>query len=55
VSWQDITIGHDDNGAPLVSLSGGALVAASGRGGTRVELSLADEADYVVAFAVLAP
>jgi holo-[acyl-carrier protein] synthase len=54
VSWQDITIGHDDNGAPQVSLSGGALVAASGRGGTRVELSLADEADYVVAFAVLA-
>jgi phosphopantetheinyl transferase (holo-ACP synthase) len=28
-------------------------VAAS-RGGTRVELSLADEKDYVVAFAVLA-
>lgn len=54
VSWQDITIGHDDNGAPQVSLSGGALVVATDRGGTRVELSLADEADYVVAFAVLA-
>jgi len=54
VSWQDITIGHDDNGAPQVSLSGGALVVATGRGGTRVELSLADETDYVVAFAVLA-
>ena len=54
VSWQDITIGHDDNGAPQVSLCGGALVVATRRGGTRVELSLADEADYVVAFAVLA-
>ncbi|MBP6682047.1 MAG: holo-ACP synthase [Halioglobus sp.] len=54
VSWQDITIGHDDNGAPQVSLSGGALVVATDRGGTRVELSLADETDYVVAFAVLA-
>ncbi|MDH4039254.1 MAG: holo-ACP synthase [Gammaproteobacteria bacterium] len=54
VSWQDISIGHDGNGAPRVTLSGGALAVATGRGGARVELSLADEADYVVAFAVLA-
>ena len=54
VSWQDIAIGHDSNGAPLVSLTGGALEVASSRGGARVELSLADEKDYVVAFAVLA-
>ncbi len=54
VSWQDIHIDHDDNGAPLVILSGGALDAAKARGGVRVELSLADEVDYVVAFAVLA-
>jgi holo-[acyl-carrier protein] synthase len=53
VSWQDIRIDHDHNGAPLVVLSGGALVAAQARGGARVELSLADEVDYVVAFAVL--
>jgi len=31
-----------------------ALGTGIGRGGARVELSLADEADYVVAFAVLA-
>lgn len=55
VSWQDITISHDEHGAPLVSLSGGALAVAQGRGGSRVELSLADELEYVVAFAVLAP
>ncbi|MCB1700701.1 MAG: holo-ACP synthase [Pseudomonadales bacterium] len=54
VSWQDIAIGHDSQGAPLVTLSGGALQVANRRGGSRVELSLADEVDYVVAFAVLA-
>jgi len=54
VSWQDITIAHDANGAPVVELAGGARDVAQVRGGSRVELSLADEADYVVAFAVLA-
>jgi holo-[acyl-carrier protein] synthase len=54
VSWQDIAIGHDDHGAPRVTLSGGALDVATARGGCRIELSLADEAEYVVAFAVLA-
>ncbi len=53
VSWQDIQICHDANGAPLVRLTGGAEKAAERRGGSRVELSLADELDYVVAFAVL--
>ena len=53
VSWQDIRIDHDANGAPLVKLSGGALQVAERRGGTRVEISLADELEYVVAFAVL--
>ena len=54
VSWQDIRICHDDNGAPLVVLSGGALAVAADRGGSRVALSLADEVDCVIAFAVLA-
>lgn len=54
VSWQDIQIEHDTNGAPQVLLLGGARRAALERGGLRVVLSLADEADYVVAFAVLA-
>lgn len=54
VSWQDIRISHDDNGAPLVELSGGAASVARQMGGSRVALSLADEEDYVVAFAVLA-
>lgn len=54
VSWQDILIGHDANGAPTVTLSGGALRRAGELGGNRVALSLADETDCVVAFAVLA-
>jgi holo-[acyl-carrier protein] synthase len=54
VSWQDIQIDHDDDGAPLVRLGGGALQRARERGAGRVELSLSDELDYVVAFAVLA-
>jgi holo-[acyl-carrier protein] synthase len=54
VSWQDITIGHDEYGAPQARLTGGALAVAMERGGNRVELSLADEAEYVVAFAILA-
>jgi len=54
VSWQDICITHDAQGAPGVLLSGGALAAARARGGERVLLSLADERQYVVAFAALA-
>jgi holo-[acyl-carrier protein] synthase len=54
VSWQDIHISHDANGAPLVELCGGALRVAQEKGGSRVELSLSDELEYVLAFAVLA-
>jgi len=54
VSWQDIHITHDAHGAPQVHLSGGALTVAREKGGTRVALSLADEIDCVIAFAVLA-
>lgn len=53
VSWQDIRIVHDANGAPGVELSGGALQAALALGGERVLLSLADEEECVLAFAAL--
>ena len=53
VSWQDIQVEHDANGAPLVRLQGGAGEVARQRGGTEVKLSLADEREYVVAFAIL--
>ena len=48
VSWQDIAIVHDDSGAPGVQLSG-----AEKRGAGSVAISLSDEDEYVVAFAVL--
>ena len=54
VSWQDIRITHDANGAPGVELGGGALEVMTQRGGSRILLSLADENDCVIAFAVLA-
>lgn len=53
VSWQDMEIGHDDAGAPRVSLTGGAAAVATSLGATGVALSLADELEYVVAFAML--
>lgn len=53
VSWQDIAVEHDELGAPLVVLAGGAAQRAKQLGGSTVLLSLADEQDYVVAFAVL--
>lgn len=54
VSWQDMSIEHDDKGAPLVVLRAGAAERARQLGGSSMLLSLADENDYVVAFAVLA-
>ena len=53
VSWQDIHIEHNEFGAPLVRLTGGAQEVAGNLGASRVLLSLSDEADYVVAFAAL--
>jgi len=53
VSWQDIQINHDEHGAPLVRLSGGAEQVAQRRGASGVLLSLSDEVEYVVAFAAL--
>jgi holo-[acyl-carrier protein] synthase len=55
VGWQDIQVEHDELGAPLVVLTGGAAARAEQLGGARVLLSLADEQDYVVAFAALVP
>jgi len=53
VSWQDIHIRHNQSGAPLVELSGGAQQRAQELGGSEVLISLADEQDYVIAFAAL--
>tara|TARA_B110000977_G_scaffold10426_1_gene13598 strand:- start:2399 stop:2776 length:378 start_codon:yes stop_codon:yes gene_type:complete len=53
VSFQDIQISNDEKGAPHVQLSGGAADVMHSRGGQQILLSLADERDYAIAYAIL--
>jgi holo-[acyl-carrier protein] synthase len=53
VGWQHICVEHDELGGPLVVLSDGAAERAESLGVSKVLLSLADEDEYVVAFAAL--
>lgn len=53
VSWQDILIQNDENGAPLAVLSGGALARMKHLGVERCHLSISDEQRYATAFVVL--
>ena len=55
VSWQHIEVVHNDIGAPAIELSGRALEVARIRGGQQVMISVSDEKEYVVAFAILLP
>ena len=53
VSFQDIIITHDSKGAPLVKLCGGAAKVLDEKSGQKVLISLSDEQDYAIAYAVL--
>jgi holo-[acyl-carrier protein] synthase len=53
LSWQDLELLRDADGAPLVQLSHRAGALAARRGGARVLVSLSDERAYAVAFAIL--
>lgn len=53
VSFQDITILSNDAGKPEVTLTGHALITAQKLGGDHVLLSLTDEGDMILAFALL--
>lgn len=53
LGWQDMSIGRDGAGAPLVQLSPRGSALARSRGGSQVLISIADERAYAVAFAVL--
>lgn len=53
VGWHDIRIERDALGCPSVSLHAAARERCSSVGASRVLLSLSDEEDYVVAFAVV--
>lgn len=53
VSFQHISYEHDENGKPLLVLNGGAKQRAESLGARHYHLSLSDEADYVVATAII--
>ena len=53
VTAANIEITHNDNGAPLVVLHGGALERLQQLGAKQCQLSISDEKAYAVAFAVL--
>ena len=53
VSFQDIVISNNAQGAPLVELSNGAADVMRELGGERMLLSLSDERHYALAYAVL--
>lgn len=53
IGFQQITISADGLGKPIVVLSGAALERAQELGGQEVSLSLSDEGEMILAFAVL--
>ncbi|MEM1403979.1 MAG: holo-ACP synthase [Pseudomonadota bacterium] len=55
LSWQDMTIERSGSGAPVVVLSATGRELAATKGGREVLLSISDEQEYAVAFAVLVP
>lgn len=53
IGFQQMNIYSDSLGKPVVELSGEALVRANALGGDQIVLSLSDEGEMILAFAVL--
>lgn len=53
IGFQQMVITADDAGKPVVTLSGQALIRAKKLGGDQVLLSLSDEGEMILAFAIL--
>ena len=53
LSFQDMNVTNNDRGAPAVELSAGAAKVMHDCGASQVLLSIADEADYALAYAIL--
>lgn len=53
VGFQQLEIVRDEQGAPVVTLSGAAQERLTALGGSRALVSLSDEGDLIQAFAVL--
>ena len=52
ISWQDIEVLTENNGKPVVSLSGNAQIAADELGITELSVSLSHSREYAVAFVI---
>lgn len=52
LSWHDWEITPDDHGAPTVDMRGGAAQRLAGQD-INIRLSMSDDGDYAVAFAVI--
>ena len=53
IGFQQMNIHSDEAGKPVVTLSGQALIRVKELGGEQVMLSLSDEGEMILAFAVL--
>ena len=53
VGWQNINISNNEAGQPFAELNGMAQTVMESLGATCLNISLSDEQDYVLAFAVL--
>lgn len=53
VSWQHMWVEHNDQGAPRLCFSGGALARLQALGGSRVHVSVSDEQAYATATVIL--
>ncbi|MDD9892745.1 MAG: holo-ACP synthase [Gammaproteobacteria bacterium] len=53
VSASNIEVKNKENGAPTVQLHGGAQKRLEALGGSQCQLSISDEKEYAVAFAII--
>ena len=53
VGWQDMNITNNEAGQPFAELSGMAQTVMANLGASCLSVSLSDEQDYVLAFAIL--
>ena len=53
ITWQDIEVVVDNEGAPSLNITGEALKIKNERGGARVHLSLSHTADHAVAQVII--
>ncbi|WP_250654834.1 holo-ACP synthase [Alkalimarinus coralli] len=53
VGWQNISIANNEAGQPYAELNGRAEAVMVSKGASCLNISLSDEQDYVLAFAVL--